>query len=100
MGETKTKSRGAAPGQGPAVEVKAALQGFLTEFNTFQSELKTKLYEQENRINMLDRKSIATSRPALSTTAEVELPHKKAFSTIAEYLTIYLFCIVAPFFWE
>jgi len=74
MGNTETKA------QGPAVEVKAALQGFLSEFNGFQSELKTKLKEQENRLNMLDRKSISTSRPALSTAADLDMPHKKAFS--------------------
>jgi HK97 family phage major capsid protein len=74
MGKTETKA------QGPAVEVKAALQGFLTEFNEFQGELKSKLKEQENRLNMLDRKSISTSRPALSTAADLDMPHKKAFS--------------------
>ncbi len=74
MGNTETKA------QGPAVEVKAALQGFLSEFNGFQSELKSKLKEQENRLNMLDRKSISNSRPALSTAADLDMPHKKAFS--------------------
>ncbi len=74
MGKTETKA------QGPAVEVKAALQGFLTEFNEFQGELKSKLKEQENRLNMLDRKSISASRPALSTAADLDMPHKKAFS--------------------
>ncbi len=74
MGKTETKA------QGPFVEVKAALQGFLGEFNEFQAELKTKLTEQEKRINMLDRKTIASARPALSTAADIDLPHKKAFS--------------------
>ncbi len=74
MGKTETKA------QGPAVEVKAALQGFLSEFNEFQGELKSKLKEQENRLNMLDRKSIASSRPALSTAADLDMPHKKAFA--------------------
>jgi len=80
MGNTEQKSRGDATGQGPAVEVKAALQGFLTEFNEFQQELKSKLKEQENRLTMLDRKSLSTSRPALSTAADLDMPHKKAFS--------------------
>lgn len=74
MGKTETKA------QGPAVEVKAALQGFLSEFNEFQGELKSKLKQQENRLNMLDRKSISSSRPALSTAADLDMPHKKAFS--------------------
>jgi len=80
MGNTEQKSRGDAAGQSPAVEVKAALQGFLTEFNGFQQELKSKLKEQENRLTMLDRKSLSTSRPALSTSADLDMPHKKAFS--------------------
>ncbi len=80
MGNSESKSFGDAKGQGPAVEVKAALHGFLSEFNTFQSELKLKLKEQENRLNMLDRKSIASARPALSVAADLDMPHKKAFS--------------------
>lgn len=80
MGNTEQKSRSDATGQSPAVEVKAALQGFLNEFNGFQQELKSKLKEQENRLTMLDRKSLSTSRPALSTSADIDMPHKKAFS--------------------
>ncbi len=80
MGEPNCKSLGDAKGQGPAVEVKAALHGFLSEFNMFQLELKSKLKEQENRLNMLDRKSIASGRPALSVAADLDMPHKKAFS--------------------
>jgi HK97 family phage major capsid protein len=62
------------------MEVKAALSGFLSEFNSFQSEIKAKLQEQETRLAMLDRKSIALSRPPLSRAAETEQPHKKAFA--------------------
>ncbi len=81
MRDTEKKSRGAgAAGEKPAVELKTAMQGFLGDFSAFQTEIKTKLKEQEDRLNMYDRKSTIASRPALSVTADVELPHKKAFS--------------------
>ena len=54
--------------------------GFLGEFNAFQSEIKAKLQEQESRLAMLDRKSIAMNRPPLARAAETETPHKKAFA--------------------
>ncbi|UPH70912.1 phage major capsid protein [Abyssibius alkaniclasticus] len=64
-----------------AGETKSALGGFLNEFNAFQDELKTRLKEQENRLNMIDRKSQMTAtRPVLSSRTETDLPHKKAFS--------------------
>lgn len=81
MRDTEKKSRSAnAAGNTPAVEVKTAMQGFLSDFGAFQTEIKSKLKEQEDRLNMYERKSIASSRPALSVNAEVEVPHKKAFS--------------------
>jgi HK97 family phage major capsid protein len=78
--ETKSRAGTAALGQGPHGEVKAALSGFLSEFNDFQSEIKAKLKEQETQLAMLDRKSIALSRPPLARGAETETPHKKAFA--------------------
>ena len=78
--ETKSRAGTAAPGQSPQMEVKAALSGFLGEFNAFQSEIKAKLQEQETRLAMLDRKSIAMNRPPLARAAETETPHKKAFA--------------------
>jgi HK97 family phage major capsid protein len=66
--------------QSPALEVKNALAGFLGEFRNFQAEIKSKLKEQESQLAMLDRKSIAASRPPLERAAEAELPHKKAFA--------------------
>lgn len=48
-----------------------------------QDEMKVKLQQQEERLTMLDRKSIAAGRPALSTTADEGAPHQKA---IAAYL--------------
>jgi len=77
MGVKEMKSRDA--GELPAVEVKAAMQEFLGEFSAFQKDIKSRLTEQEKRLNMFDRKSTG-ARPALSTMTEVEVPHKKAFS--------------------
>ncbi len=81
MRDTETKSGAGLPaaGQKPVTEVKAAMAGFLSDFNDFQSDIKSKLNEQEARLTMLDRKSLAAERPALSRSAETELPHKKAF---------------------
>ncbi len=80
MHETETKQRGAAaPAAGPAHEVKAAMAGFLSDFIDFRDDIKSQLKEQEHRLTMLDRKSLAAQRPVLSAQAELELPHKKAF---------------------
>ncbi len=78
--EQKSRAEAAASGQNPHLEVKTVLSGFLSEFNSFQSEIKSKLKEQETQLAMLDRKSIAMSRPQLARGAETETPHKKAFA--------------------
>lgn len=78
--ESKSVAGSAALGQTPRMEIKSALSGFLHEFNAFQSEMKLKLKEQETRLAMLDRKSIAMSRPHLARGAEADVPHKKAFA--------------------
>ncbi|WP_049645320.1 phage major capsid protein [Candidatus Rhodobacter oscarellae] len=83
MSETESKARGgeAVPftAASPADEVKTALAGFLTDLGAFQTEMKTKFQQQEERLMMLDRKSLTRARPALATSAEVEAPHQKAF---------------------
>jgi len=60
-------------------DVKDALAGFLGEFKTFQTDLKTRVQQQEERLTMLDRKHQAAVRPTLSVNAEAEVPHQKAF---------------------
>ncbi len=80
MQKSETKSRAGMSAEGkPVTEVKAAMTDFLSNFNEFQSDIKTKLKEQETRLTMLDRKSHAAERPALSRNTEVGVPHKKAF---------------------
>lgn len=63
---------------GPATEVKTALAGFLNEFTGFQAEIKSVLKQQEERLTMLDRKTLA--RPALSAAVDAAQPHQKAFA--------------------
>jgi HK97 family phage major capsid protein len=77
MGTPKTKSRDIA--LEPAEALKSAMTGFLGDFDVFQTELKSRLNEQEKRLTMLDRKSQSYDRPALSRGAELDVPHKKAF---------------------
>ncbi len=76
--ETKSRAGSAQPAQTPAHEVKAAMAGFLSDFKDFQTDIKTKLIEQDTRLTMLDRKSLAANRPALSHAADLEQPHAKA----------------------
>ncbi len=66
---------------GPVADVKAALSGFIGEIKGFQADIKLRLQQQEERLTMLDRRHLgAGARPALSATAEVDVPHRKAFN--------------------
>ncbi|MBE2277692.1 MAG: phage major capsid protein [Rhodobacteraceae bacterium] len=69
-----------SPTLSPAAEVKSAVAGFLKEFNIFQIEVKQSLQHQEERLTMLDRKTMTFGRPALSAHADLEVPHRKAFN--------------------
>lgn len=81
MIETKSRAgEGLSAAQSPAEEAKAAMAGFLKEFSTFQDEVKSTLKHQEERLIMLNAKTMAYGRPALSARAEVEAPHQKAFN--------------------
>jgi HK97 family phage major capsid protein len=81
MTETKARAgEGLSQAQTPAAEAKAAMTGFLTEFNRFQDEVKSKLKHQEERLTMLNAKTMSYGRPALSARAEIEAPHQKAFN--------------------
>ncbi|MEL6126361.1 MAG: phage major capsid protein, partial [Pseudomonadota bacterium] len=82
MNDAEMKSRAALPATGvhAAAELKTAMAGFLSDFKSFQSDIKTRLTEQEERMAMLDRKSSAQRRAPLSQAAELDVTHKKAFS--------------------
>lgn len=58
----------------PVNEVKAALAGLM-------NDISERLQKQEQRLNMLDRKSSQSRRPALAAAAEAETPHQKAFES-------------------
>ena len=64
----------------PAEEVKQAVVGFLTEFKGFQAEIQTKLKQTEERVTMLDRKSVTAARPHLAGGVDLAAPHQKAFN--------------------
>lgn len=80
---TETKSRTGediSSVHSPAAEAKAAMTGFLKEFSSFQDEVKSTLKHQEERLTMLNAKTMSYGRPALSARAETEAPHQKAFN--------------------
>ena len=80
MTETETRAGEALPpALHPGAEVKAAMTGFISAFNGFQDDVKKSLQQQEERLTMLDRKTMTYARPALSAHAELDVPHKKAF---------------------
>ena len=80
MTETKSRTGAALPSVlHPGAEVKAAMDGFMNAFNGFQGDMKKSLQQQEERLTMLDRKTMTYARPALSADAELDAPHQKAF---------------------
>ncbi|MDJ0859380.1 MAG: phage major capsid protein [Dinoroseobacter sp.] len=60
-------------------EVSAELAAFVREIKGREAAMKSRLQQQEERIQMLDRKSISPARPALSGATVEAAPHQKAF---------------------
>ncbi|WP_068116581.1 phage major capsid protein [Tropicimonas marinistellae] len=61
-------------------DFKEAMAGFLSDFRTFQADVKNRIHKQEERLTMLDRKTMIAGRPALATQTEAGgAPHQKAF---------------------
>ena len=84
MTETETKSSGGdlvPRALDATAEVKSALAGFLNEFSQFQDDMTMKLAKQEERISMLNTKTMTHLRPALSAHVDTGAPHKKAIGT-------------------
>ena len=80
MTETKARAGEVMPqALHPGAEVKYAMAGFLNAFKGFQDDVKNSFQQQEERLTMLDRKTMTYARPALSAMAEGDVPHKKAF---------------------
>lgn len=63
----------------PAAEAVAEISSFINEVKLFHGDVKASLQHQEERLAMLNQKSLAPRRPALSGHADIEPPHVKAF---------------------
>ncbi|MBV0891932.1 phage major capsid protein [Paracoccus sp. Z118] len=75
MTEVKTAGGGDMP-----AGLKGAMAEFVSELKAFRKNVETKLQAQEDRMTMLDRKTAIRGRAPLSTAAETEAPHQKAFA--------------------
>jgi len=75
---TQAKAR-AGEDVSPVAEVKSAVAGFLSEFSGFRAEIHNRLQQQEEKMTMFERKSIALARPHLAATSDGSAPHRKAF---------------------
>lgn len=79
MSTPETKAR-AGEAVSPAEELKSAMTGFVGDFKEFAQDINAKFQKQDERMNKLDRKSMMAKRPALSTAADQDAPHQKAFA--------------------
>jgi HK97 family phage major capsid protein len=79
MSKTETKSR-TGEDLSPVQDVKQAVTGFMADLKDFQTEINSKFQQTEERLNMLDRKSISATRPTLSGAMPAHAPHQKAFN--------------------
>ena len=79
MSRTEAKAA-AGGGLTPAQEAREAITGFLSDFKDFQTDVEKKLKQQEERMTMLDRKSLTHARPPLGAVADFDAPHQKAFN--------------------
>ena len=64
----------------PAEDVRRAVTGFVTQFKGFQADIETKMQQTEERMTMLDRKTMTAARTPLAGATEAGAPHKKAFN--------------------
>ncbi|MCX7565154.1 phage major capsid protein [Sulfitobacter sp. F26169L] len=69
-----------AAGLSPAEDVRRAVTGFVTQFKGFQADIETKLQQTEERMTMLDRKTLTAARTPLAGATDMGAPHKKAFN--------------------
>ncbi len=64
----------------PAEDVRRAIGGFVTQFKGFQAKIETKLQQTEERMTMLDRKTMTAARTPLAGAIDAGAPHQKAFN--------------------
>ena len=78
MSKTETQSR-SGEDLSPARRVSAAMSGILTDLKSFQDDMSERFQQQEERLTMLDQKTMTHRRPALASADSGEAPHRKAF---------------------
>ncbi|TWI37094.1 phage major capsid protein [Paracoccus sulfuroxidans] len=74
MTEVKAAAGADMPG-----ELIDEISGFASELKSFRDDIQKQLKAQDERMNMLDRKTILRGRAPLSTEADAAAPHQKAF---------------------
>ncbi|MBT0957065.1 phage major capsid protein [Alphaproteobacteria bacterium KMM 3653] len=80
MTEPKAEAGGGAAMPDPLTQVTTALAGFASDIKAMNKNVQAELQQQKERLTMLDRKTLTSGRPALSTRAfDGEAPHSKAF---------------------
>lgn len=61
-------------------ELAREITGFVKELKNFKGDIEKKMQQQEQRMNILDRKSTQRSRSPLATAADMQSPHQNAFA--------------------
>ncbi|WP_299674532.1 phage major capsid protein [uncultured Roseobacter sp.] len=79
MSKTERKAAG-GDGLTPAEDVRQAVTGFVTDFKRFKDDIETKLQQTEERLTMLDRKTLTSQRSPLGGAVDAGAPHQKAFN--------------------
>ncbi|GFE49886.1 phage capsid protein [Roseobacter cerasinus] len=79
MSKTECKAAGGDP-MSPAEDVRQAVTGFVTDFKRFQDDIDMKLQQTEERLTMLDKKTLTSQRSPLGGAIDAGAPHQKAFN--------------------
>lgn len=74
MTEVKAAAGADMPG-----DLGSEMTGFVNELKSFRADIQKRLQAQEERMTMLDRKTISRGRAPLSVEADASAPHQKAF---------------------
>ena len=74
MTEVKAAAGADMPG-----DLGGEMMGFVNELKSFRADIQKRLQAQEDRMTMLDRKTISRGRAPLSAEADAGAPHQKAF---------------------
>ena len=80
MTEVKAAAGADMPG-----DLGAEMLGFVNELKTFRSDIQKRLEAQEDRMTMLDRKTLSRGRAPLSVEADAGAPHQKAFDAYVRH---------------